>query len=884
MNTQYSFQIFFLSLLFPFSIYTADPEDAWTELQGHVVATHAIDGNTFSGLLDADPTAMERCDLDRPDAFVLQNVLTRNGTLGSHISVADVMLPFPTRPHIHWAWNQLVQPHGTTTWDNAFLCVLEPMTELNREGKLLGIAPYDSFSMGSHTLSSQSVILIREDLLQAARDHLQDFEGKIVSFSPEIPCRQAVIDTIKRQFPEVWHVTDSRGREVGGRATETGGGYRHTTNLRSNDGTVLQIIARDGARPRTADLAAMTEARRHHFVGLHMQAPTFALEDDPILIQLAQSPITPGTVESNPYCLTDAVDEKKVGELSVCRAADVYMQTKAVNNRVATEFLRRYLHKAIVCDYVSITGENPDENIAAIFNNPDDAALRYLEEHALSLHAAYAGRDAMPPFTRMAQALRNLKRGGTLTTSAIPEKLAEYQDALTIVNAGNKVPELTQDSRIRLAKGFVDRENYKDAISIYEEILASESNKGVVAEAKLGIAHLLRGGLGIKVDHGRVFSLFNEVYQQDENLEAKAEAAFWLARCFSTGYRGTINVQKAFEFFTYAANQDVNIPIKYKAQAELTVMWRYGLGCTVNVEHAQWLAENLTQSKDPQLRAVGYFQQGCDLEAKAHNIEGLNEARKAYIQAIEQSEPFLSYKGKENTQITMWAYIKLSQLFRCDIVARTGLEFDELVGVNLLDESQNCLMRVMQQPKPCDLLTKKIARYLLGRNIRQEKKLLYFLADLPVKFLGGRIARETDSIGLSHLKDKIIAILAKQLLTGRNLKKFERDPLYFDQLELTVDVESALVQYIKENRMGPYKVLVESCHELTLKQILFLSLCASYRIFVYQLGSRIGTFGSNWSRLDNSQQHLWSIFTSLPMEYQRILNELELVKYVQQGP
>lgn len=877
--TLFNFRILFFCFTFTLPVYSADlpsgfadpispgkleeedesSKDPWTELSRHVVLTHAMGGDTFTGLFNADPTIAERCDLDNPDPVVIQNILASDGTLGTHLSVADVRNPFPQRPHIHWAWNQLVQSHVNGSWENSFLCVLEPMTEVDTNGNIFGIAPYDTFSFGSHTLSPRSMIVVREDLAETAQQHLKDYKGTIASYPRTKTCRNAIIDALKQHFPEVWHVATKDGREVGKTAKKTGAGYLSTTNLKRADRSVVQIISKSGSTQHPRDDAAVTSARSHKFVGLHMNAPTYRLENDPCLKALSATSVTKRNVDDNQYCVTDAISAWNFDKLAVAKASDVYKQTTAYNNRAATNFMQRYLHKALFMDYLSLNKEAPNEKIAALFNNQNDPMLQHLERRALSIYEAKHQRTLISSKNHI---LRNI-----CSTIHAPSKLRQYKDALKAVSTFiKKRPQKKEpDPRIGLAQTYIDEKKYQDAFSVFENIIATEHNKSVVAEAQLGMAHLLETeSTDLTLDRQRAFSLYKKVYKQTDNLAARAEAMFWIGRYLCYGYHDTINTKLAFMLFGYAARQRDNRSINAQALVEMIKLLQMGRGCVKDTKGAHDIAAGLAKlHAHPLEQAYGNFLTGYDIEAQAKTIHELNEARNALTRAAEQNE---------NKDVKTVACIKLGLLHR----QHPELDMPDTNGC----ESINWFMNAY--PKN-NRLGRIITHYHLKPNNKYPKiKLLTELQSLSISDLA-HFSLDIDVLGLAPLRKDIIALIAEKLLSGSCLRKFEQDQLFFDRLLLSVDIKTEIVQYIKEKGLGWYNCLTNPSDQLTLKQILFLARCSSYKI-VTQIPffSRI-IVGPTFLYLNNSKAHLWSLFISLPTSTQRLLSELNMVGYKQRG-
>jgi len=509
--------------------------DPWSELKQSVVLTHAIDERTFEGMFETDPALAEECDLNNSAPFIIQKVFSKDGTLGSHLNVSNVSDAFPKRPHLHWAWNQLVQPHASS-WEDSFLCVLEPMEEVDKDGKIFGIAPYDTFSFGPHTLSKNSIILVRLDLFPHVAAHLKDYQGKIVHYSRKLNCRQAVAQALKKYYPNAWPLVDDRGQEYAEKIIGAGG-CPPITYLKEPSGYNLQIIKANGEISHPWDAKGYSEARKKKFSGLHMHAPTIELEKDSYLHWLATTPLLRKTFRNSPYYISDLTQPETASQLGIIKVVGLYKKIEAYNNPAANDFMKRYLHKMLLIDYCSKHKKAVTEDIARFFNT-ENIGLRFLVESVLNLYAVANNT------TRI-----NISKRQSIL-SALKDYKNEHDIALKLFEA------YRENDKIRRIDICLEERKYKKAFDGLHDIIDDENeNNAIKAIAQLRLAECYTKGFGCKKDPSIAFALLDDLSHQNHNKKVRVFAEFKQAIFLASGLHGHCDQKKAINIFSKIAQQ-----------------------------------------------------------------------------------------------------------------------------------------------------------------------------------------------------------------------------------------------------------------------------------------------------------------------------------------
>lgn len=188
---------------------------------------------------------------DLRSLFALLGVISKKGEIGHHLDFEkrELEKDLINRPTVHWCWNKLVEANINGDWENFLIAVLEPYMDFESKeiGKPFNLAPYDTFTFGSHKLSKNSIILIRKglvpDQLKYAFDsHFKGFQGKFVFYPKNKTLREAVIDTLNNNYADVWHMCDQDGILHGNENIKTDGGYRDVTCIKTKEGKIIQVL------------------------------------------------------------------------------------------------------------------------------------------------------------------------------------------------------------------------------------------------------------------------------------------------------------------------------------------------------------------------------------------------------------------------------------------------------------------------------------------------------------------------------------------------------------------------------------------------------------------------------------------------------------------
>jgi hypothetical protein len=276
------------------------------ELISHVVLVHAICQDTIlhypnykydkfnNDQSDNDPSQLQNYIA----LFLVENALTPNGTVGSHLQLEKRKLSaeFASRPQIHWAWNQLVQPNSGAPgegWEEATVAILETLSafENSHPHKPFAVAPYDTQTFGSVRLSEKTTLLVPAAIVSETRKHLNSetgFKGQIVGYDPSKKLRTAVMEALVAHYPETWHVCDPNGRLLGQTARKTTTGYENKTCLKTAKGEVHILLHEEGLSPEEQPSQAMQNyrSRAKRFIGLHIHSTTAWLEKKPYFLLL----------------------------------------------------------------------------------------------------------------------------------------------------------------------------------------------------------------------------------------------------------------------------------------------------------------------------------------------------------------------------------------------------------------------------------------------------------------------------------------------------------------------------------------------------------------------------------------------------------------------
>ena len=263
-------------------------EKDWLELTQHVVLVHAVQPDRLCNLFP------EEFDWTQVGAsynclFAIKKMLTQDGVLGSNLDSKHRQFrgPLNFHPHIHRSWNQLVQRHTFVTWDDSLIAILEPLGSFEdspQHHSALGIAPYDTFTIGSHQLSANSTIIVPDIIEVEVRQYLTGFRGKIVSYNLKenhFPLREEIFNAIQRYYPETWHLVDHKsGHKIGAESQLTPSGYSEITCVEKRNGDRIILISQEGRQEGQLKATAIKKAvKSGKYLGIHNNCVTYWLED-----------------------------------------------------------------------------------------------------------------------------------------------------------------------------------------------------------------------------------------------------------------------------------------------------------------------------------------------------------------------------------------------------------------------------------------------------------------------------------------------------------------------------------------------------------------------------------------------------------------------------
>lgn len=340
------------------------------ELIPHVVLVHALHEALIGNCHEAFDWSRDS-DSQYKALYCIKVAITPEGVLGSHLHLEKRAFrdSVPERPSIHWSWNQLVQPHGNMldgmpqfSWEASLVAILEPLAtfESSVSAKPFGVAPYDTFIFGSHTLSDRSTLLVSRAIEKEARAYLTGFRGRIVAFDG--PIRPAIIEMLQTGYPEVWHLCDMQGNLTGKKARyaeegyEKDEGYDNVTCIKKTNGQVVVLINEEGRGPAQRQSQSMQEynaARR--FIGLHLHAVTVWFEDRSYFKMVRQSAKDPTVVRGNSLFAGGIHNYDRLPYLGILEALCFSQKLLQADPETgAPEIAAYFLNEAMHADLVSL--------------------------------------------------------------------------------------------------------------------------------------------------------------------------------------------------------------------------------------------------------------------------------------------------------------------------------------------------------------------------------------------------------------------------------------------------------------------------------------------------------------------------------------------------
>ncbi|HEX4838982.1 MAG TPA: hypothetical protein VFU89_00890 [Rhabdochlamydiaceae bacterium] len=337
------------------------------ELIPHVVLVHALNHQSPHESIAIEMVTKCQNEEERI-AFYVEKVVTFDGSIGNHLQLKEKEFcgALVDRPHIHWAWNQLVQPNGHMTndgplnsWEQAKIAFLEPLStfENGLYHKPFGVTPYDTFTFHSHRFSEKSIILAPRSVVDKVKIHLTGFRGRIVPYDDNEVLRSAVINALQKYYPETWHICDAEGNLTGKQMRYTKKGYRSQTCIKKTDGKVIVLINKSGY---DADTEHKSEAikewhKDRRFIGLHIKSKTFWLEDKKYFKSLKKIKEKHETVKDNPLFAGSVNNIEALTQLGTLTALEFYQESLKYDLKTGIAEVARYIiNEAIYADLESL--------------------------------------------------------------------------------------------------------------------------------------------------------------------------------------------------------------------------------------------------------------------------------------------------------------------------------------------------------------------------------------------------------------------------------------------------------------------------------------------------------------------------------------------------
>lgn len=255
------------------------------DLTDHVILVHAVHQDhvfyNFPQYIGGEGWDRIEADPNCKTLFVLKQVFTKKGVIGrSKNPEKQEYKEFITRPTVHWAWNQLVQPNSGAPegWEGAKIAILEPLKtfEKSSDYKVFSPTPYDTETIGEHALSPESTILVPHSIVDEVREYLNEYPGEIRGFDFERKIRGVIFETLQEKYPEIWNLCEERGKLIGHLEEYLDTGFRSKTCLKKPNGEVEVLLMGENNNCS----GAMRRLSRGRFVGLHMHSHNYQLEDD----------------------------------------------------------------------------------------------------------------------------------------------------------------------------------------------------------------------------------------------------------------------------------------------------------------------------------------------------------------------------------------------------------------------------------------------------------------------------------------------------------------------------------------------------------------------------------------------------------------------------
>ncbi|GAB5411147.1 MAG: hypothetical protein ChlgKO_02610 [Chlamydiales bacterium] len=337
----------------------------WEEIVNHIVLVHGIDQNNFIGHLSEEllPTFdFEKgiADNGYKTLFTLKHSIVQDGTIARHLTFEGRAFSaerFIDRPTLHWVWNQLVQPHGSYTWENVLIGIIEPFKILeNNENKAYGIAPYDTMTIGAHRLSEISTILLPKIIKAESEQHLTRYRGRIHYFdSTETTLRSAIDKEIVTHYPEAWSQIDlTTGEKIGNKPRHTRLGYEPFTCFERPDGTRVLIISESGNGVDLIRQPSMRERKR--YIGLHHNCLTcVGVEDDTTIKKLKIFKEDPISIKGDQSFAGFANEDVNFKNLVAFKSVKLFNKSLSYNEKMKLNTFCDYLlEETFQADLVSV--------------------------------------------------------------------------------------------------------------------------------------------------------------------------------------------------------------------------------------------------------------------------------------------------------------------------------------------------------------------------------------------------------------------------------------------------------------------------------------------------------------------------------------------------
>lgn len=338
------------------------------DFASRVLLVHPLQANSILLATDEQLVFTDNNDFDLMqtliNAYIKKSImLTDEAVIGSHLRFAQTQYTnsFVDRPHIHWWWNGLFHANSGGNWEDSLFAWLEPMDQFSH---LIGCAPYDTMTVGSHKLSNASCILVPQICVEALSERLKAYQGNIIGYDHQtVSLRQAINATIKQYYPDTLQLTNKDGKDINepelcnnnwqfnsAKCQEYDydhhAGYFKALYVKDEQDQITPLM-KGAATIQSADFQAYAQGR---FIGLHQGAPT-DVERNPIIKTLKAASHNPALTNGDNFI----AHARNADLLCILEAYKVYQTLIVFNeNTGAHDYAHYLIKKALIADFISL--------------------------------------------------------------------------------------------------------------------------------------------------------------------------------------------------------------------------------------------------------------------------------------------------------------------------------------------------------------------------------------------------------------------------------------------------------------------------------------------------------------------------------------------------